>query len=255
MKQFVLPKRYRGEGEITVAGQDYRYLCRVRRHKRGDDFMGIDRDGRWYRLVVDAIDAQSQTCRLRVEPIVSEDPCRVDDSKTPVIRLFQCLPKANTFVNVVRQATECGIASVVPMTSEHSLDSRRVAAASAQRWRRVIIAAAQQSGTRLITEIADPMAIQDIPSAEPSELGLFFHHIEISSATLHGHLSRNPSRIAMVVGPEGGLSDRDIALLQERGYLPVYLGGNVLRVDTAVVAACASIGIVLQERSAWKMAQ
>jgi 16S rRNA (uracil1498-N3)-methyltransferase len=105
-------------------------------------------------------------------------------------------------------------------------------------------------------EISAPLCFPDIPQdfgprEEVKKLGIFFHQNPLEISSLHGYLSSEPEEIALVIGPEGGLANEELALLREAGFVPAYLGHRVLRTETAPVFAAAAVRIILLEREGW----
>ena len=131
---------------------------------------------------------------------------RLDDEERPLVMLVQGLAKGDKMETVIRHATELGVSAFVPMSCERSivrLDARK-AAARTQRWRAIAKSAAMQSGQRACPEDA---------------------------------------RIAVVVGPEGGLSrsEADALLACNPRASLVSLGSSILRTETAGIVAPALV--------------
>jgi 16S rRNA (uracil1498-N3)-methyltransferase len=252
MKTFVLPETYEGEGELELAGDDYHYLCVVRRLTAGSRFLATDPSGTRYEARITAI--HDNSCRVTLRPS-AEQPGGPDYA----ISLFQCIPKARKMDGIVRQATEAGVSAIVPVTSDYTVPrihgddewgKRR------RRWERIARQAVQQSGAITMPEIGEPISSDELAAGvRELDVLLFFHQIHLAEASLHGYLSRYPGRVGVIVGPEGGLSDREVSLMLESGALPVYLGPNVLRTETSAVFALAAIQIILREKESWTLAE
>jgi len=71
---------------------------------------------------------------------------------------------------------------------------------------------------------------------------------------LHGLLAPGERDITLLIGPEGGLAEKEIEFLKSAGFFPVYLGGRVLRSETAALFAVAAVQTILEEKNAWKIA-
>ena len=167
---------------------------------------------------------------------------------TPQVVLMQGLAKGDKVETVIRHATELGVAAFLPFSCERSvvrLDARK-AAAKAERWRAIAKSAAMQSGQRAVPEVREPMAL-----AQACELlaGATALLVCWEEAPQTAHIA-DPAdaRVGVVVGPEGGLTEREVdALLScnPRASL-VSLGPAVLRTETAGIVAPA---LVLHELS------
>ncbi|MDR1932139.1 MAG: 16S rRNA (uracil(1498)-N(3))-methyltransferase [Spirochaetales bacterium] len=254
MKVFVLPAGFEGGDFLDLAGDDYHYLCRVRRLKTGGSFPAVDARGREYHLTLES--AGRKSCRLRVQKKGSSLPAAGEES----LVLYQCLPKGAKFDMIVRQAVELGAARIVPVRSRFSVPRLTDAEGRLERWRRIAREAVQQSGAYALPEISAPVSFDGIPEdfGESREgekkLGIFFHQNPLAISSLHGYLSSGPREIALVVGPEGGLADEEVQLLLKAGFVPAYLGHRVLRTETAPVFAAAAVRIILLEKERWNLA-
>jgi 16S rRNA (uracil1498-N3)-methyltransferase len=252
MKTFVLPADYAGEAELELRGGDFHYLCVVRRLQEGDRFTATGPTGTRFEARITAI--LDGTCRVALRPL-TEQP----EGPDHLITLYQCIPKARKMDGIVRQATEAGVSAIVPVTSDYTvprLHGNDEWTKRLRRWERIARQAVQQSGTRTVPEIGEPLTTAQLAArAQELDVLLFFHQAPLAKASLHGYLSRYPRRIGIVVGPEGGLSDREVSLMRESGGSPVYLGPNVLRAETCAVFALAAIQIILREKESWALAK
>ncbi len=273
MKRFLLPADYAGGPAVELSGRSFHYLCRVRRMQIGDGCDAADQSGNRYRLTLKSVAADRCTALLQPdvgsgsEPAVQErsgSRIRTGASSLPEITLFQCLPKGSKLDLIVRQATEAGVSRIVPLSSEYAvpqIDSRSAAQRKLDRWRRISHEAFQQSGISRLPEIDPPRSFAELDrvwSRSSEAIGLFFHELPIRGGpleqrSLHEYLSPDPQRIAIVIGPEGGLSKNEIEQLLQSGFVPVFLGPHVLRTETAALYAIAAVQIVLLEKKSWRI--
>jgi 16S rRNA (uracil1498-N3)-methyltransferase len=262
MRQFLLPvdwiKKSEGRGEkVRISGEDAHYLKNVLRKKPGDTFPGLDREGNRYTLRI--LDFQANEVLLGLQEENHRKPHLTDfpDSSVTEIILLQCLPKGKKMDLIVRQATELGVTRILPVISRHAIPKleNMDSAKKQDRWRTIIKEAVQQSGTPrmpiLSTFFSLPEAVEEM--AHTADLGIFFHQEPLENGSLHGYLSLQPKKIALLIGPEGGLEEGEISLLLNRGFHPVYAGQSILRTETAAVSALAMVKILLLEKELWKM--
>jgi 16S rRNA (uracil1498-N3)-methyltransferase len=281
MRQFLLPEGFSGESRLTLSGNDFRYLCRVLRLREGARLSARDvRENAW-ELEIESIGRSS--CVVLLGPGKGSSGVPFDHGAAernsvpsqgqgsglssvvpevdgPRIVLYQCLPKGRKMDTIVRQATEAGVWAIVPVESEFSVSritDGESAGTKRDRWTRVVREARQQSGSLIATTIEQPMRLDDAVLhwrrlAEGSSSSAFFFHQEpLAHSSLHRYLMQDSSTIAVAVGSEGGFSDRETQSLVDAGFLPVYLGTNVLRTETAALYAVAAIRIILLEKHSW----
>lgn len=177
---------------------------------------------------------------------------RLPASRIPRVVLVQGLAKGEKMELVIRQATELGVERIVPLSTSRSvvrLDPGK-AVARATRWRRIAAEAAKQSQRTSVPQIAD---LTDVPG-----LGHVLGDVDcmlvawedadgapgIGETLAAAELTADAS-VAIVIGPEGGLSAEEVATLVAAGARVVSLGPTVLRTETAGVVAAA---LVLYER-------
>ena len=250
MKQFLLPPWYAGENRISLDGEDFRYLARVLRRRAGDELTAADAGGAVYMMRI--LRVGRADCEVELAPAAAArmPPAGVG------ITLIQCLPKGRKIDLIVRQATEAGVERIVLATSAHSQVRPEEKDARVPRLRKVAREALQQSGAPRLPEIEEPRSLPAI-AARAGEWGmaLFFHERPRGGAALHRLLAGASRSVAILIGPEGGLSEDEAVLLEHAGFHPAYLGGSVLRVETAALYALGAVKTILQERDAWIPAQ
>jgi 16S rRNA (uracil1498-N3)-methyltransferase len=250
VKQFLLPRSYAGEPRLTLTGGDFRYLVRVLRLVPGDERMAVDARGRRYGMRI--LEVGASQVGVEVSPQAEEALL----GQGPEITLLQCLPKGRKIDLIVRQATEAGVSRIVPVVSAHSLVRPDEEGSHRERLLRIAREALQQSGAMRMPTIDAPRSLASV--AEKGEdwgRALFFHERPLAAPSLHRLLAGNPSRISMLIGPEGGLSEAEVGLLGTAGFAPVYLGADVLRVETAALFALGAVRMIIQERDSWTVSQ
>ena len=250
MKQFLLPRWYAGEQHVSLTGEDFHYLARVLRMREGDECPAVDARGGRYIMRLARLGRAGCDCELT--------PRAGGQSPSPgfELTLIQCLPKGRKIDLIVRQATEAGVARIVPLYSENSLVRPGQDDARLSRLRRIAREALQQSGSARLPEIEEPRKLASIVEGGADwGTALLFHEQPVAATPLHQLLAGSPRAVSILIGPEGGLSGREVELLVAAGFTPVHFEGNILRVETAALYAIGAVQTILQERKAWKLAQ
>ncbi len=249
MRSLLLPHTFSPELPLKMEGETFHYLSRVLRLSLGDSLTGTDRDGRRYLLVITEIDQESLVLEVRekLEDGINGGERAVETE----IHLFQALLKGKKMDTVVRQATEAGVKRIVPVKSEFTVPryDDGEGKKKRQRWEAIAREAVQQSGSTVITEIDDPVDIEELPRIwNKEDPALLFHHEPLEQTPLQRYLSHYPNTVALGIGPEGGFSPREVEMLRGGGFLPVHLRTNVLRAETAALYAIAAVQTLLAER-------
>jgi 16S rRNA (uracil1498-N3)-methyltransferase len=216
------------DGElVSLRGDEARHAIRVLRIKPGEtitvsDGKGLVADARCESVRGDSFVAHVLH-RRRVEP------------SYPRVVVFPAVPKAGKLDLVVQKLTELGVDEIRPWGAARSVarwDGER-ARKQGERLRAIAREAAKQSRRAWLPEVPDPAPLQELPS-----LTVLLH--EGASERLSAVLPAEPPRVAgLIVGPEGGLTDDEVADLGERGARPASLGAAILRTETASLAAAA----------------
>jgi 16S rRNA (uracil1498-N3)-methyltransferase len=216
---------------VILDAEEAHHLRRVLRLRVGDLVRALDGRGRELTVRLTALGMRS----AEGEILASSTPGR----ESPLhLTLAQGLPKADKLETIIRMSTELGVAAVVPL-----LTARTVPAGLGQgrlaRWERVAREAAKQCGRAVVPAITAPVALGAwLAARDPA--GLLVCLWEREPAPLAERLpAAPPARATLVVGPEGGLADEEVAGLAEAGALVAGLGPRVLRTETAGPVAVA----------------
>jgi 16S rRNA (uracil1498-N3)-methyltransferase len=253
MRVLLLPEGAEGGKAVELRGRDFHHLAHVLRVRVGDRIEGTGREGGLWECRITELAADFLRLQL-------ERPALPADEETgTAIRLIQALPKGRKMDLIVRQATEAGVREIRPAFSRRSVPRLEDPAGRRnrrERWLRIAREAAQQSGGGRLPAIEEPAALEDIlgREREQGELRLIFHQDRQEVRTLHAELACSPRWVTLLVGPEGGFAEEEVALARAQGFVPIALGRRVWRTETAALFAVAAVQTVLQEREAWKPA-
>jgi 16S rRNA (uracil1498-N3)-methyltransferase len=229
-------------GPLPLTSDDLYHLTTVLRGAVGDEVVGISPDGvqRVVRLTAVSSDAVSG---MSVE--------RLPDPWLPTVVLVQGISKNPRMDTVVEKATELGVSRIVPLATERCvvrLEGDR-ALERRERWERVAEAAAKQSRRPSLPRVGLPMTVQGLER----ELGGVSHVLvcdeDAETPGIGGALreadARSDDSVAVVVGPEGGLTDSEIEAIEALGGRTVTMGPTILRAETAGAVAVALVSYEL----------
>ena len=216
------------------------------------------------------IDAARDYFECEITDSAWDAPCvricsRESDAPSgPIVVLFQGIAKGDKLDTIVRQATEVGISALVAVPfarSVVSLDAKHAASRLA-RWEAIAKSAAMQSGRRTIPDIAVLASVDDMEKYlsgatctlifwEEAPLGADFA-APLREALFAEYCPAADARVAIVIGPEGGLEADEVARISAMTKHPcvVTLGSTILRTETAGVVAPALVLHELRRRMA-----
>ncbi len=219
---------------ITLPEDSSLHLLRVLRLEPGDAVTLFNGDGHDYtaRLLTAAKRGAEAEITGR-EPVPRESPLR--------ITLVQGVARGEKMDLVLQKATELGVDGFTPVVTERTevkLDAERAEKRMAH-WRGVVAAACEQSGRAVLPRLVQPTALANYAGAETADIKLVLD--PQGDVGLAGVSPQPGQSIALVVGPEGGLSERDLATLRAAGFRGLRLGPRILRTETAGLAAVAAL--------------
>jgi 16S rRNA (uracil1498-N3)-methyltransferase len=229
-------------GERTVRGDDHHYLFHVRRLRPGDRLVLFDGEGREAEAEVKSIGSRSAA--IEVGGHVKVAPARAAPSLTVILSLI----KGERMDSCLTKLVEIGVGRIVPLLAERSvvrLDGER-AERRRERFRALVRAAVQQCRAVQVP-VVDPICSLDQALALTADAELKVVFWEGAQAVpLRTVLpERSPSGVAVLVGPEGGLSAEEVDSAVAAGFRVAGLGPRILRADTAAVAGAAILAYAL----------
>jgi 16S rRNA (uracil1498-N3)-methyltransferase len=218
-------------GLLQVRGTAHHYLVHVHRVHSGDCLEVFDGRGR----------AFTATVRSE-EPLELELGPPREGTKLRAVTVLQGMPKGDKLELVIQKASELQATAVQPVFCERSVvKSSSNEARKLARWQKIADEAARQCGRSEVLRVVSPVPLAQAIAQTQGHLVVLD---ELGPArTLSQVVRALPADAALrlVVGPEGGLSDAERALLERHAGVSVTLGALVLRTETAALAALAVV--------------
>ncbi|MCK4601859.1 MAG: RNA methyltransferase, partial [Phycisphaerae bacterium] len=159
------------------------------------------------------------------------------------VHLAFAVPKGKRLHWLLEKATELAAASLQPVLFERSVaGGDELTPARRSRWLGHCIAAAKQCGLNFLPELRQPASLEDYLRTGERLFSLVGSDDE-SAASLPKALASCPreGEVRILIGPEGGLTEAELAAARRAGFTPVRLGATVLRIETAAVALLAAV--------------
>ncbi len=241
MHRFFAPSLDPGDEFVTLPRDEGEHLTRVLRIGVGDTVSVFDGRGHEFAATVASVRRRDVTVQLQ---------SRVQPAAEPAvaITLAQAVLKGDKMDDVVRDAVMLGAAAIQPIVTRRA--ETTVAAllngARVDRWRRVALASVKQSRRAVLPEVRVPLTFDNFLDEPAADLQIMLvEPATASGAPLAALQSLPPPRdAAILVGPEGGWTESECSVAQERGVRLVTLGQRTLRADAMPVAAITVLQFV-----------
>lgn len=233
--RFLLNELLTRPGEYTLGRQESHHAMNVLRHKTGDVIIVIDGQGNYAESEI--VDAHKDAVRVRVDTVMSEE-------RLPLtLTLVTAIPKGKRWQALVEKCTELGVDRIIPMLTERSVVKGE---GDIEKWQRWVIEAAKQSRRARFPEIVEPVRLAEIPAlARHDGAILLFADARGESPNAYRDTLRHVPEAVVMIGPEGGFSDREMDELRKQGAKTICLSPFTLRIETAAAAVCAIMREVL----------
>jgi 16S rRNA (uracil1498-N3)-methyltransferase len=159
------------------------------------------------------------------------------------VTLIQALIRREKFELILQKATELGVDRIVPLILERNVVKWENEPDKMARYRSILKEAAEQCHRLSIPEIVEPIHLRNI-QAYKSELNFVAYEVENPEHQLKKRLRKCDS-VSIIIGPEGGISPKEIEILSQYGFDRVSLGNRIYRAETAAMVAINTIDCVL----------
>lgn len=246
--RFYVPEAAGGGQIVALSDEEAQHLTKVLRLKAGAPIRVFDGRGTEFEAVVDKVGKHEVLVAVgRRETPTSPEP-RV------TLTLVQSILKGEKMDGIVRDAVMMGVATIQPVVATRSEVrlSTLVRANKRERWQKIAVASAKQSGRALVPEVLEPIDYARIPptlaSIQMPGPALMFVEpgVHIIPLTLHELDAAPPSQAMVIIGPEGGWTPDEIDESSMACQF-VTLGGRTLRSDAMPVVALSALFALWRE--------
>lgn len=237
MPKFFIETKQINEDIINLIGQDVNHIANVLRKKVGDNISICNKNtSENFLCKIEKINKEQIECRI-VEKVESKSEGNIK------ITIFQGLPKAEKMELIIQKGVELGIDEIIPVSMERcvvKLDSKSENK-KIERWQKIAEVAAKQSGRDFITRINYVENIKNVCNLVSKYDILLVAYEEEKVNSLKNEINnlkainKQNLKIGIVIGPEGGISNKEIDVLKQNGAKIITLGNRILRTETVAL--------------------
>ncbi|WP_461829102.1 RsmE family RNA methyltransferase [Aquifex sp.] len=209
--------------KLILSEQEAKHF-KVRRIKRNETF-GVIYNEKLYECKIIREEKNKIICEIVGEKEIYRPP--------KAVTLYQCVTQElKTMDQIIKQATELGVTKLVPVISERSFRNEKAINKRIEKWKRLVIEAMKQSRRPFIMEISSPIELKDLEANAEENLLLdnFYRGLSVKD------INFKAKSFSVIVGPEGGFSEKEGKLLRGKGFKSILLEPYTLRTETACVA-------------------
>lgn len=233
MEIFYCPEA--GNGIRYLNEEESRHCTKVLRHHPGDEIAIVDGNGNWFESKLDE-NANEKKCSFQVlrEKInYHKRNYRLHIAISPT-------KHADRFEWFLEKATEIGVDEITPVICQRTERAK----INLQRMEKILISAMKQSLQAYLPKLHEPVYVKNFIQNKHTPDQLFIAHCdEKKQVEISSFINKMESSV-MLIGPEGDFTPEEIALACRNNFIPVSLGKNRLRTETAGIAACLTFAIL-----------
>ncbi len=248
MSKFFIKNENREEEKIRIIGTDVNHIKNVLRLKVEDEIQVCNQETMEnFICEIEEINKEFVQTKI-VKKMKSLSEGNVE------LHIFQGLPKADKMELIIQKGTELGVSKIIPVAFQRSIVKLfgKDEAKKIQRWQKIAEVAAKQSGRDFIPEIKEVIEVKNICDLVQEYDIILLAYEEEKENTLKNELlkikgTRENFKIAVVIGPEGGIAKEEVVLLKNAGAEVVSLGRRILRTETVALAVASIVMYELED--------
>ena len=218
---------------VTLSAEASHHLSRVLRCRIDDPIILFNCSGNEYNGHITEVTKRTVLVRIDTATIV--------DRESPLaIHLGQAIGKGDKMDWVIQKSCELGVCEITPLFTERSnikisgerLDKKH------EHWQKIAISACEQCGRTIVPKVHFPTTLSIWLESLHCQQGFVLH--PHNAAGLKDMILKLED-IALLIGPEGGLSDAEIDLAMQKNFTPLALGKRILRTETAPIVGITAL--------------
>ena len=237
MHKFFVEDNFINNEEVIINNEDYNHIVNVLRMKKYDKILVTNKKTqKTYNCEIKEINIDKVVCN-----IISEENKNIEMNVE--VDIFQGLPKADKMEYIIQKCVEIGIHKIVPVNMKYCIAKIKDEEKKNIRWNKISEVASKQSKRNIIPKVEKSINMSKLCSEIKNyDLAIVAYENEDNITIKNILKSENkPKKIAVVIGPEGGISQEEVAELTKAGAKKVSLGNRILRTETAPIVALSMI--------------
>lgn len=232
MQLFYLPNLKTNAAFVEFDKEESKHIVRVLRKKMGDKLQATDGLGHLFLLEITTTDEKK--CLAKILTI------KVKERRSYKLHLVVAPTKMmDRYEWLLEKATEIGVDEITPIICEHS--ERKTI--KTDRLKKIIQSAMKQSLQTYLPTLNEPITLLTWLQEKRSGLKFIAHCANGEKQALH-KVVKSGEEVIILIGPEGDFSAHEITLSEAAGFIPVTLGDNRLRTETAALVACQNVAFL-----------
>lgn len=232
--------------KITVVGDDVNHIKNVLRMREGEQCVLCDKEGTDYLCKVGEMNGKEILMDIiESHPSKTELPSKV--------YLFQGLPKKDKMDLIIQKTVELGVYEIIPVAMKRSIvkiEDKKKEAKKLERWQSISLSAAKQSKRGIVPQVTSVMSFKEaLEYAKGLEYNLFpYENAKGMEATKKEvQAACRCKSIGIFIGPEGGIDDDEVTMLEQAGMKSITLGKRILRTETAGLTTLSILMFELEQ--------
>lgn len=233
MYNFFVDESEKKDNSFIITESDFNHISNVLRMKNGD-------------TILVSCNGQASLCKIEIfsdyvkAEIIEEN---YHDTNLPIkIHLFQGLPKSDKMELIIQKAVELGVEEITPVEMNRCVVKieEKKKKSKKERWQSIAESAAKQSKRVIIPKVNDIISYKQFleKAEELSVLLVPYENKDGMKATKEAlSLIKNGDTVGIIIGPEGGFSEKEIEFVSEKNGKIISLGSRILRTETAAIAS------------------
>lgn len=253
MPKFFVKEDQIKDNEIIILGQDVNHIKKVLRAKKGDELQICNsQNGENFLCEINDLENENIICKIK-EKINKNVESNIE------VTIFQGLPKSDKMEYIIQKSVELGVHDITPVEMKRCVVklNEKDKIKKIERWQKISEGAAKQCGRNIIPTINNVINVKNICNQIPNYDIVLVAYEKENKNTLKNELEKLKNmvketkqekiKIAVVIGPEGGLEEQDVKMLKENNAKVITLGKRILRTETV---ALNTLSIIMYELEA-----